>query len=125
MRYRDAKGSAESFADATRRLHRSKIPRPHRYAAPATLRVAMRAGEALRAGLKICERCRLAAFHLTKSPIATAFAMSIKKADTSGRIMKAVGAAPCTFETAVMLAMAVGVAPRAMPENPEAITAAR
>jgi hypothetical protein len=34
-------------------------PRPHRYAAPATLRVAMRAGEALRAGLKICERCRL------------------------------------------------------------------
>jgi hypothetical protein len=31
-------------------LHRSQIPRPHRFAAPATLRVAMRAGEALRAG---------------------------------------------------------------------------
>jgi hypothetical protein len=46
----------ESFGEAGvfRRLslHRSQIPRPHRYATPATLRVAMRAGEALRAGLR-------------------------------------------------------------------------
>ena len=48
----------------------------------------------------------------------TAFAISMKKADTSGRIIKAVGAAPCSFVTAVMLAMAVGVAPRLMPLNP-------
>ncbi|MBV8815870.1 MAG: hypothetical protein JO271_15375 [Verrucomicrobia bacterium] len=38
-------------------------------------------------------------FHLTKKPIVTALAMSIKKADTSGRMMKEVGAAPGSFET--------------------------
>jgi hypothetical protein len=65
------------------------------------------------------------AYHLTKRPMTRALAMSIKKADTSGRMMKAVGAAPCTFVTAVMLAMAVGVAPRLMPLKPAEITAAR
>jgi hypothetical protein len=63
--------------------------------------------------------------HLTKRPMTRALAMSIKKADTSGRMMKAVGAAPCAFVTAVMLAMAVGVAPRLMPLKPAEITAAR
>jgi hypothetical protein len=57
--------------------------------------------------------------------MAIALAMSIKKADTSGRLMKAVGVAPYTFETAVMFAMAVGVAPRLMPLKPAAMTAAR
>ena len=54
-----------------------------------------------------------------------ALAMSIKKADTNGRMMKAVGAAPCALVTEVMLAMAVGVAPRLMPLKPAANTAAR
>lgn len=63
--------------------------------------------------------------HLTKKPMARALAISIKKADTSGRIMNAVGAAPYALVTAVILAMAVGVAPRLMPLKPEAITAAR
>ena len=65
------------------------------------------------------------AYHLTNKPMTRALAMSIKKADTSGRMIKAVGAAPCTFVTAVMLAMAVGVAPRLIPLKPAEITAAR
>jgi hypothetical protein len=48
----------------------------------------------------------------------------MKNAETSGRMIKAVGAAPNRFVTLVMLAIAVGVAPRLMPENPAAITAA-
>jgi hypothetical protein len=35
----------------------SSSPRPHRYATPATLRVAMRAGEALRAGANLRDFC--------------------------------------------------------------------
>ena len=57
------------------------------------------------------------------NPIASAFAMSIKKAETSGRIMNARAQAPWSFVTAVMLAMAVGVAPRLMPVKPAEITA--
>ena len=48
----------------------------------------------------------------------------MKKAETSGRMMKAVGAAPCAFVIAVILAIAVGVAPRLMPPKPAAMTAA-
>jgi hypothetical protein len=59
-----------------------------------------------------------------KKPMTKALAMSMKKADTSGRIMNAIGAAPCTLVTAVMLAIAVGVAPRLMPLKPAEITAA-
>jgi hypothetical protein len=40
-------------------LHRAQIPRPHRYAAPATLRPPASLREALRAGLEIREQCRL------------------------------------------------------------------
>jgi len=43
--------------------------------------------------------------------------MSMKKADTKGRMTKAVGAAPYVFVTAVILAIAVGVAPRLIPLN--------
>lgn len=62
--------------------------------------------------------------YLTMRPIATALAMSMKKAETSGRMMKAWAQAPCSLVTAVMLAMAVGVAPRLMPVKPAEITAA-
>ncbi len=57
-------------------------------------------------------------------PIAAALAMSMKKAETSGRMMKACAQAPCSLVTAVMLAIAVGVAPRLTPVKPAAITAA-
>lgn len=39
-------------------------------------------------------------------------------------MIKAVGAGPCAFVTAVMFAIAVGVAPSANPPNPELNTAA-
>ena len=58
------------------------------------------------------------------NPIAAALAMSTKKAETSGRMMKACAHAPCSLVTAVILAMAVGVAPRLTPVNPAEITAA-
>ncbi len=58
------------------------------------------------------------------NPIAAAFAMSTKKAETSGRMMKACAQAPCSLVTAVILAIAVGVAPRLTPVNPAEITAA-
>ncbi len=64
------------------------------------------------------------AFQRVMNPIAAAFAMSMKKAETSGRMMKACAQAPCNFVTAVILAMAVGVAPRLMPVKPAEITAA-
>ena len=57
-------------------------------------------------------------------PIANALAISMKNAETSGRMMKAWAQAPCSLVTAVMLAMAVGVAPRLMPVKPAEITAA-
>ena len=50
--------------------------------------------------------------------------MSTKKPDTSGTTMKARGAGPYFWATAYMLAIAVGVAPREKPANPEQITAA-
>ena len=62
--------------------------------------------------------------HRTINPIASAFTMSMKKAETRGRIMNARAQAPWSFVTAVMLAMAVGVAPRLMPVKPDEITAA-
>ena len=58
------------------------------------------------------------------NPIAAAFAMSMKKAETSGRMMKACAQAPCSLVTAVILAIAVGVAPRLTPVKPAEITAA-
>lgn len=60
----------------------------------------------------------------TSQPIATALARSMKKAETRGRMMNAVGAAPCAFVIAVILAIAVGVAPRLIPPNPAVMTAA-
>ena len=51
--------------------------------------------------------------------------MSTKKAPTSGRIIKAVGAGPWVLVTAVMFAIAVGVAPNENPANPALNTAAR
>lgn len=51
--------------------------------------------------------------------------MSTKKAPTKGRIMKAVGAGPSDLMTAVMLAIAVGVAPREKPAKPALSTAAK
>ncbi len=48
----------------------------------------------------------------------------MKKADTSGRMMKAIGAAPCALVTEVMLAIAVGVAPSTTPTKPATSTAA-
>jgi hypothetical protein len=62
--------------------------------------------------------------HRAMNPIANAFAMSMKKAETSGRMMKAWAQAPCSLVTAVILAIAVGVAPRLMPVKPAEITAA-
>ena len=58
------------------------------------------------------------------NPIAAALAMSMKKAETSGRMIKACAQAPCSLVTAVMLAIAVGVAPRLTPVKPAEITAA-
>ena len=60
----------------------------------------------------------------TMRVMASAFTRSMKKAEISGRMMKARGAAPWRRVTAVMLAMAVGVAPRPMPVKPEEMTAA-
>lgn len=60
----------------------------------------------------------------TMKPMVNALIMSMKNADTSGRIMNAIGAGPWAFVTAVMLAIAVGVAPRLMPLKPADITAA-
>lgn len=62
--------------------------------------------------------------HRTRKPSAAALARSMKNADTSGRMMNATVAAPCIFVTAVMLAIAVGVAPSATPQKPAEITAA-
>ena len=53
-----------------------------------------------------------------------AFAMSTKNPETSGTIMNARCAWPYFLATAVMLAMAVGVAPSEMPAKPEQMTAA-
>ena len=53
-----------------------------------------------------------------------ALAISIKKAPTNGTIIKAWGDAPKFSVTAVILAIAVGVAPNASPEYPAEITAA-
>ena len=50
--------------------------------------------------------------------------MSTKKPHTSGTMMKARCAAPWLRVTAVMLATAVAVEPRAMPPKPAVITAA-
>ena len=58
------------------------------------------------------------------NPIAAALAMSMKKAETSGRMIKACAQAPCSLVTAVILAIAVGVAPRLTPVKPAEITAA-
>ena len=58
------------------------------------------------------------------NPIAAAFAMSMKKAETSGRMIKACAQAPCNLVTAVILAMAVGVAPRLTPVKPAVVMAA-
>src|SRR5262249_48033950 len=69
--------------------------------------------------------CRFENRHLTMKPMTRALTMSIKKADTSGRMMKAVGAAPSNFVTAVKFATAVGVAPRLIPLKPAEITAAK
>ena len=62
--------------------------------------------------------------HRTMNPIARAFAMSMKKAETKGRIMNALAQEPWSFVTAVILAIAVGVAPRLIPVKPAEITAA-
>ena len=67
---------------------------------------------------------RISRAQRTRKPIAAAFARSMKNAETNGKMMKAVGAAPCVFVTAVILAMAVGVAPSAIPPKPAVITAA-
>lgn len=56
--------------------------------------------------------------------ITIALVTSTKNADTSGKIMKAVGAGPLALVTAVIFAMAVGVAPNAKPPNPALRTAA-
>ena len=64
------------------------------------------------------------ATHRAMIPIANALAMSMKKAETSGRMMNARAQAPWSLVTAVILAMAVGVAPRLIPVKPAAITAA-
>ena len=63
-------------------------------------------------------------FQRAMNPIAAAFAMSMKKAETNGKMMKACAQAPCSLVTAVILAMAVGVAPRLTPVKPAEITAA-
>lgn len=57
--------------------------------------------------------------------MAKAFAGSTKKAETSGSTTKAMGEGPKRLATAVMLAMAVGVAPMPNPTKPEESTAAR
>ena len=59
-----------------------------------------------------------------KNWITKAFVMSTKKAPTRGRIINAVGAGPCDFVTAAILAIAVGVAPREKPAKPALKTAA-
>ena len=46
------------------------------------------------------------------------------KAETSGRMMNAIGAPPCALVTDVMLAIAVGVAPSVTPTKPAVSTAA-
>ena len=56
--------------------------------------------------------------------ITNEFVISTKKAATKGKIMNAKGAGPCDFVTAVMFAIAVGVAPKAKPPNPALSTAA-
>ena len=54
-----------------------------------------------------------------------AFARSTKKADTSGRTIKAMGDGPYFWVTAVILAIAVGVAPSENPAKPADMTAAK
>ena len=56
--------------------------------------------------------------------IMKALATSTKNAATNGRMINAVGAGPWVLVTAVMFAMAVGVAPIANPPNPALNTAA-
>ena len=53
-----------------------------------------------------------------------ALVRSTKKAPTRGRIIKAVGAGPCVLVTAVMFAIAVGVAPSEKPAKPALSTEA-
>ena len=54
-----------------------------------------------------------------------ALVMSTKKAPTRGRMMNAVGAGPWDLVTAVILAIAVGVAPREKPAKPALSTVAK
>ena len=56
--------------------------------------------------------------------ISTALTRSRKKAETRGTIRKARVESPYCLVTAVMLAIAVGVEPSAIPPNPAQITAA-
>lgn len=58
------------------------------------------------------------------NPITSALAMSMTKPHTKGTTTNARGAAPYSRVTALMLAIAVAVEPRAMPPNPAHITAA-
>lgn len=58
------------------------------------------------------------------SLIMTAFAISMKNAPTSGTMRNATCEGPCRWVTAVMLAIAVGVAPRPKPMKPADTTAA-
>ena len=53
-----------------------------------------------------------------------ALLISTKNAPTKGNMINAVGAGPCALVTAVIFAIAVGVAPRANPPNPALKTAA-
>ena len=54
-----------------------------------------------------------------------ALVISTKNAPTKGNMIKAVGAGPCDFVTAVIFAMAVGVAPNENPAKPALRTAER
>jgi hypothetical protein len=59
-----------------------------------------------------------------KNVIAVTLTRLTNKADTSGRITKALGDGPYRLVTAVMAAIAVGVEPSDMPANPALSTAA-
>ena len=66
-------------------------------------------------------------FHVIKSKknfIINAFVISTKKAPTRGSTKNAFGEAPNFSVTAVIFAIAVGVAPNPKPANPADITAA-
>ncbi len=62
--------------------------------------------------------------NFNKKLITNALVTSTKNAATKGKIIKAIGAGPCALVTAVMLAIAVGVAPNAKPPKPALNTAA-